>query len=81
MTMSGVHTSVVGDAHAYTRSKTPWIIERHGAACGALARYLSGGGMSAFGRTVIQEERAERQKRFLAVFLTLAATWLCFLIF
>lgn len=76
--MSGIHTSVRGDAHAYTRSKTPWILEEHPSCYGKLIHYLSGGGMRAFGRTVRQEERAARQNRFFAVFLALAALWLVF---
>ena len=53
--MSGIHTEVVSSAHAYTRSDSPWIMDRHKSAYGTLIHYLSGGGMSTFGRTVKQE--------------------------
>lgn len=78
--MSGIHTEVVSSAHAYTRSDTPWILERYQSAYGKLIHYLSGGGMSTFGRTVQQEERNTRQNRFLAVAAVLAALWLALLV-
>ena len=27
--MSAIHTSIVGDAHAYTRSKVPWRLDTY----------------------------------------------------
>lgn len=78
--MSGIHTEVVSSAHAYTRSDTPWIMERHESVYGKLIHYLSGGGMSTFGRTVRQEEARRRQRRFWVGFSVLAAAWLFLLL-
>jgi hypothetical protein len=73
--MSSIHTSIVGDAHAYTRSKVPWRLDAYRDASGEtsggvrfgwkLYHYISGGGMRTFGRTVQQEELNARQNRFL----------------
>ena len=79
--MAAIHTSVVTDAHAYTRSQTPWILPEHRSVYGKLINYLAGGGMGAFGRTVRQEEVRRRQRRFLVVAAFLACAWLLFLIF
>ena len=79
--MSGIHTEVVSSAHAYTRSDSPWIMERHKSAYGKLIHYLSGGGMKTFGRTVRQEEARRRQRRFLVEFAVLFAIWLALLVF
>ena len=79
--MSAVHTEVVSAAHAYTRSKSPWIIEEHKSVYGKLVHYISGGGMRAFGRTVRQEEVRHRQRRFLVEFAVLAVLWLVLLAF
>jgi len=79
--MSGLHTSVRGDAHAYTRSKSPWILSEHKSACGKLIHYLSGGGMRAFGRTVRQEEIRRRHVGFWVVAAVLASFWLLFWVF
>lgn len=73
--MGRVHTSVVGDAHSYTRSKSPWILEDHRSVYGRLIHYLSGGGMRTFGRTVRQEEMLIRQRRFVAVASVLGVLW------
>jgi hypothetical protein len=88
--MSRIHTSIVRDAHAYTRSKEPWRLDAYRDAHGETSKgarfgwklfhYLSGGGMSTFGRTVQQEERNTRQNRFLAVAAVLAALWLALLV-
>ena len=69
--MSSIHTSIVGDAHAYTRSKVPWRLDAYRDASGEtsggvrfgwkLYHYISGGGMRTFGRTVQQEELNARQ--------------------
>ena len=77
--MSGIHTEVVSSAHAYTRSDSPRIMDRHKSAYGKLIHYLSGGGMSTFGRTVKQEEARRRQRRFWIEFAMLGAVW-CFLL-
>lgn len=76
-----LHTSIREDAHAYTRSKSPWILSEHPSAYGRLIHYLSGGGMQAFGRTVRQEEVLRRHRRFLAVAVFLVALWLVFWLF
>ena len=79
--MCAIHTSVANDAHAYTRSKSPWIFSEHRSVYGKLIQYLAGGGMVAFGRTVRQEEVRSRQRRFLASAAVLAAVWLALLVF
>jgi len=79
--MSGIHTEVVSPEHEYTRSESPWIIEHPETAYWRLIHYLSGGGMSTFGRTVRQEEARLRQRRFLVVFSVLAVIWLALLVF
>lgn len=73
--MKKILPTLVTDAHAYTRSKVPWRLDENRSAHGEtstgrrfgwrLFHYLSGGGMSTFGRTVQQEERSARQNRFL----------------
>ena len=79
--MSGIHTEVVSPEHEYTRSECPWIIEQPESAYWRLIHYISGGGMSTFGRTVRQEEARLRQRRFLVVFSVLAVIWLALLVF
>lgn len=89
--MSGLHTEFVTDAHAYTRSRTPWLLDENRAAHGEtttglrfgwrLFHYIAGGGMRSFGRSVRQEERAARQNRFLVWSGLLFAAWLALLIF
>lgn len=79
--MSGIHTEVVSSVHAYTRSDSPWIMARHKSAYGKLIHYLSGGGMSTFGRTVKQEEARRRHCRFWVAFAVLSAVWLVLLVF
>ena len=79
--MGKVHTEIVGDAHAYTRSDVPWAIATARTDQDRLVNYISGGGMRIFGRTVHQEEVKRRQVRFLAVAGVLAAAWLILLVF
>ena len=79
--MSGIHTSVMADAHPYTRSESPWILGEHRSVYGKLIHYLAGGGMGAFGRTVRQEEVRRRRTRFLSAAGVLAAAWLALLVF
>lgn len=76
--MSGIHTSVLREAHAYTHDDTPWIMEEHKSAYGKLIHYLSGGGMRAFGRTIEQERVRRRHHRFYIVFAGLTLVWLLF---
>ena len=79
--MSGLHTSIREDSHAYTRSESPWILTDSESVYGRLIHYISGGGMRAFGRTVRQEEVRGRRMRFLAVAAVFAALWLLFWFF
>ena len=79
--MGKVHTEIVGDAHAYTRSDVPWAIATARTDQDRLVNYISGGGMRIFGRTVHQEEVKRRQVRFLAVAGVLTAAWLILLVF
>lgn len=74
-------TTLVDDAHAYTRSSTPWILSEHQSAYGKLIHYLSGGGMRVFGRTVRQEEIRRRHALFGLAAALFAVLWLVFLVF
>lgn len=74
-------TSVVRDEHPYTRSDTPWIIGESASVYGKLIHYISGGGLSTFGRTVKQEEARSRRRRFLSVCAVLGVLWLALLVF
>lgn len=76
--MSGVHTAFRADAHSYTRSKTPWILNEYKSSYGKLIHYLSGGGLQTFGRTIGQEEARAKHVRFLVKAGVLAALWLLF---
>ena len=88
--MSAIHTSIVGDAHAYTRSKVPWRLDTYRDAHGETSKgarfgwklfhYISGGGMRTFGRSVRQEETNARRNRFLAVSAVIGVLWLVFLV-
>lgn len=76
--MNRIVTSVVTDAHAYTHSDSPWIIGEHKSAYGKLMHYLSGGGMTTFGRTVTQEETKSRHRRFLVWAAVFGVLWVVF---
>ena len=76
--MSGIHTSVVTDAHGYTRTDSPWILSEHKSIYGKLIHYLSGGGMNTFGRTVAQERVRRTHRRFLIWAGVLAVVWTFF---
>lgn len=76
--MSGVFTSFREDAHEYTRSKTPWILESYKS---KLIHYLSGGGLSIFGRTVMQEEARDRHFKFLVKAAVFGIVWLLLYLF
>ena len=88
--MSAIHTSIVKDAHASTRSKVPWRLDTYRDAHGETSKgarfgwklfhYISGGGMRTFGRTVQQEELNARQNRFLVAAGVAAALWLALLL-
>ena len=72
-----IHLEALRPIHEYTRSEAPWKLEAYGK---KLFRYLSGGGMRVFGRTVEQEETDIKLNRFFAVMGTLAAIWLALLV-
>lgn len=76
-----VHLTALDAQHAYTRSHTPWILADYRGAYGKLLHYISGGGMSTFGRTVHQEEARFRQRRFLFIAAILGVLWLVFYVF
>ena len=77
-----IHTEMLRDAHAYTRSDVPWNVSaRKKTAYEKMISYLSGGGMRTFGRTIRQEEARRRQRRFLAVSAVLSVIWLLLLVF
>lgn len=76
--MSGVLTSLRGDAHDYTRSKTPWILGDRVSPCGKLIKYLSGGGLKSFGRTVVQEEAHTKHVRFVTAASVFGVLWALF---
>lgn len=79
--MGRVSTEIVEDAHAYTRSEVPWSISTARSSRSRLIKYISGGGMRTFGRTVHQEEVRRRQLRFLAVSAVIAVVWFLLLVF
>ena len=79
--MPKLPTSVVRDKHPYTRSQTPWIMGEHKSVYGKLIHYLSGGGMSTFGRTVRQEEARSRRRRFFIACSLIAAAWFILFLF
>lgn len=79
--MRKLPTEVVGAAHEYTRSKSPWIISEDKSVYGKLVHYISGGGMRAFGRTVHQEEVHRRHVRFCVEVAVFGVLWFLFLVF
>lgn len=76
--MSGVHTTIVTDAHAYTRADVPWTLGEYSSKYGKLIHYLSGGGMSTFGRTIAQERARRQHHRFYALTVIIGVLWLAF---
>lgn len=70
--MGKLVTSVLGAAHSYTRSKTPWRLEAYPK---KLFHYLSGGGLRSFGRTVAQEEAELKRVAFLVKAAVVAVIW------
>ena len=84
--MAALRTSLVKRRHAYTSADIPWSMDvdeadaedvmRHGRR--RLFHYLSGGGMSAFGRPSGRELQLRRQNRFLWVAAALAVAWVIF---
>ncbi len=86
--MAALRTALVKRRHAYTGADIPWSMDVdavEGAGPDAsdqvkrrLFRYLSGGGMRAFGRPSGQELLARRQTRFLWLAAVLAVCWVVF---
>ncbi|MBQ5531069.1 MAG: hypothetical protein IIT98_03590 [Kiritimatiellae bacterium] len=84
--MSTIETSLVRDAHAYTRSKTPWQTDMPEQTEGVtptgvrfgwrLVHYLSGNWTGADVKTVREEEASMAQTRFLVLASALAAIWI-----
>lgn len=70
----GIHTELVTHDHAYTSVDIPWQMDDDGG--DPLFRYLRGGGVRAFGRTIHEAVRQRRQSRFLTVFGVLAFLWI-----
>ena len=87
--MAAVHTSLVKRRHAYTSADIPWSIDvdasgsadsPDGLQAGRrLFRYLSGGGLRAFGQPSGRMVLIRRQARFLWLASALAALWILFL--
>ena len=78
--MDSIHISTVRSPHVYTRSRTPWKLDEHDPPKSRLYRYLSGGGMRAFGRSVRQEEADEKRNRFLVAAGVFGVVWLILLV-
>ena len=81
MTRKRVHTEVVEDAHAYTRSDVPWALSNPQTPYERMISYISGGGMRVFGRTIHQEEVRRKQIWFLCVAAVVAVIWFLLLVF
>ena len=90
--MCTLPADLVRAEHAYTSSKVPWRMDAdviqegenvtdETAATRRLFHYLSGGGLRNFGRTVLQEERDIRQRRFLKIAAAAGVSWLILFIF
>lgn len=86
--MAALRTALVKRRHAYTSVAIPWSMDveefsKSGGNDGCLRRlrlfrYLSGGGMRAFGRPSGRELLMRRQTRFLWVAGALAVCWIIF---
>ena len=86
--MAALRTELVKRRHAYTSMDIPWAMDvdtlgGEGTADVShvrqrLFRYLSGGGMRAFGRPSGRELLMRRQTRFLWVAGAMAALWIVF---
>lgn len=75
--MSEVITAeVVKPAHGYTREDSPWIIDSSDVFRCRLVRFLAGGGMQTFGRTISQEIARAKHRRFMFAAAVIAACWL-----
>lgn len=67
-------------AHGYTRADSPWIIGDGDDQRSRFVRYIAGGGMRVFGRTVWQERARAKHRRFYVVAAVLGAIWLWMLV-
>ena len=86
--MAALRTALVKRRHAYTSTDIPWAMDvdafKEDGSSGKdhikwrLFRYLSGGGMSAFGRPSEQELLIRCQTRFLWLAGALAVCWIVF---
>ncbi|MBR1587626.1 MAG: hypothetical protein IJ658_04790 [Kiritimatiellae bacterium] len=86
--MAALRTALVKRRHAYTSADIPWAMDVDAlkdAGPGSadqvkwrLFRYLSGGGMRAFGRSSGHELLIRRQTRFLWLAGALAVCWILF---
>ncbi len=87
--MAAVRTSLVKRRHAYTSTDIPWSMDEDRSETVTspdgrrfewrLFRYLSGGGMRAFGRSSGAELLRRRQERFLWLAAAFGALWLFFM--
>lgn len=75
--MAALRTSLVKRSHAWTGDDVPWELDADGAPS-RLIRYLSGGGLSAFGSSSARTAVSRRQTRFLWVAAALSVLWLVF---
>ena len=76
-----IAAAVVKPAHGYTREDSPWIIEGPDAFRCRLVRFLAGGGMHTFGRTISQEIARAKHRRFMFATAAIAVCWLALYIF
>lgn len=79
--MGSIHTSILGDAHGYTREDVPWEFGEERSARGKLFHYLSGGGTRSCGRTIGQQKARRRHLRFYFAFAAFCALWTFFYLF
>ena len=71
-----VHPQAMESIHGYTRVESPWIIGEYKSIYGKLIHYISGGGMTTFGRTVAQEVVRRKHRQFYFWAALLAVVWL-----
>ena len=81
--MAPLATSLVRKRHPWTGDDVPWMIDTGDtgakeSAKGRLFGFLSGGGLSAFGRPNSKALVRRRQNRFLVVAGAIGALWLLF---
>ena len=91
MNFKKIKPQPIADAHAYTQSKSSWLLDRTVDASSRTKRgddrgwrlfhYLSGGGIREFGRSVQQEEADLNRGSFLWKAAILGLIWFIFWIF